>query len=246
MQPANPLNPQMAEHIELQAETWGPDFFWHQVRWMAVNDHLPADRSFGLVDVGAGAGFAGEFLSADHPAADYSFIEPVAELEAKLEQRWGTEANRKGATSFDDSHFVCMLDVLEHIEDDQAFLDDLAKKMAPEDRLIILVPALQSLWSQWDVSGGHFRRYDKAMIEALVTALPFEIEEQAYLFPEMLPAGWLRSWRSSRGKHLGDFNSPPSIPPWANRALTGVGAVTVRLRRAVPRGTSLMAVLKRT
>ena len=246
MSTANPTNDQMAEQLDRQFEHWGPDFFWHRVRWKAVREQLPATGSFGLVDVGAGSGFVGEYLSRDRPSAAYSFIEPLPTLEKRLEARWGTEANLKEANSFGDSHFVCTLDVLEHIEDDEAFLSDLAQKMSPGAKLIILVPALQSLWTQWDVELGHFRRYDKGMIESLAADLPFKITEQAYLFPEMLPAAWLRKRRGNRGGELADPNNPPAISSTLNRALFAVASATEAVKRFTPRGTSLLAVLEKS
>ncbi|MSX02778.1 MAG: methyltransferase domain-containing protein [Actinobacteria bacterium] len=242
----NSINPLMADQLDQQTENWGPDFFWHRVRWKAVREQLPATGSFGLIDVGAGAGFAGEYLERDFPTASYSFVEPLETLERRLEARWGEQANLKDAPSFGACDFVCMLDVLEHIEDDQAFLGELATKMKSGDRLIILVPALQSLWSKWDELYGHFRRYDKRMIKELIAPLPFEIREQGYLFPEMLPAAWLRRRRSRESADRADGDLPPSISPALNLALFALSSLTLRLRNVSPRGTSLLAVLEKS
>jgi hypothetical protein len=51
------------------------------------------------------------------------------------------------------------LDVLEHIENDSAFLDELLERMDINSHLIISVPAHQWLYSDADVIAGHMRRY---------------------------------------------------------------------------------------
>lgn len=52
-----------------------------------------------------------------------------------------------------------LLDVLEHIENDEDFLRLLYKKLEPDGKVLITVPAFKCLWSNEDVSAGHFRRY---------------------------------------------------------------------------------------
>jgi SAM-dependent methyltransferase len=59
---------------------------------------------------------------------------------------------------------VLLFDVLEHIEDERSFVNAIQFHMAPGARLVINVPAMQSLWSKYDEAAGHFRRYDIAML----------------------------------------------------------------------------------
>jgi hypothetical protein len=107
--------------------------------------------------------------------------------------------------------FVTLLDVLEHQADDRAFLSELLDKMEPEAALIVTVPALMGLWSEWDVALGHRRRYDKASFRRCVTGLPVEVRELSYLFPEMIP--WAGS-ASCKGAFSGWTQRPsgPSFP----------------------------------
>ena len=105
--------------------------FWHRLRWHAVATMLPRGGPFDLVDVGAGAGFAGEYLQRDFPAARYFFVEPLRSLEERLEQRFGVERNLGGTAAFRGVRAVLLLDVLEHQEHDRAFLRELVDKMDP-------------------------------------------------------------------------------------------------------------------
>jgi hypothetical protein len=144
---------------------------------------------------------------------------------------------------------VTLLDVLEHIEDDSEFLADLSAKTAPGTILIMTVPALNGLWSSWDVALGHYRRYDKRMIRQLFAQLPFEVREISYLFPEMLPAAVARR-RNRRVRQDAAAESEtaefPDLPRWLNELLYRIGSATRRARRLSPAGTSLLVVAERS
>jgi SAM-dependent methyltransferase len=214
------------------------DFFWHRVRWDVVRSCLP-QRPVRLIDVGAGIGLLGEFLLRDLPGSRYRFVEPIPELVAELERQFGAAANANDATAYDEE-FVTLLDVLEHQEDDRAFLAELCSKMAPGARLLLTVPALQSLWSDWDVALGHFRRYDRPTLARACAGLPLRRLEASYLFPEMLPPAWLRARRGGDG--TAEF---PDLPRVVNEALYRVSGFTARRRGRWSHGTSLFAVFER-
>lgn len=54
---------------------------------------------------------------------------------------------------------IGFFDVLEHIEDEQGFLGEVRRCLAPNGRVYLTVPAGRWLWSDADVQAGHFRRY---------------------------------------------------------------------------------------
>jgi SAM-dependent methyltransferase len=62
---------------------------------------------------------------------------------------------------------VFAIHVMEHIEDDAAFLRCCLEKVTDRGYVVMLVPALNALYSELDRKIGHFRRYDKRMIRAL-------------------------------------------------------------------------------
>jgi 2-polyprenyl-3-methyl-5-hydroxy-6-metoxy-1,4-benzoquinol methylase len=168
------------------------DFFWHRLRWRAVRAYLP-EGSFELVDVGAGAGILADYLARDRPSARYAFAEPVASLREALVGAHGGAADRTDAPDFRSAGVVVLLDVLEHIDDDDTFLAHLVGKMAPGARLLVTVPALPRLWSRWDELLGHRRRYTKRTLTACADRAALHIDECNYLFPELLP---LALWRA--------------------------------------------------
>lgn len=234
----------LEHHLRRQIEH-SRTFFWHRLRWRALQSHLPADHRFRLVDVGAGAGLLGDFLARQVPRASYGFVEPLESLERYLESRFGAEANYRRRDRYHGVEVVALLDVLEHQEDDRAFLAQLLDRMEPGAVLVVMVPALRSLWSQWDIALGHFRRYDKAMLRRSIEGLRVELRELNYLLPEMVPLAWfrrlVRRWREGGpGSESAEF---PDLPKPLNDVLYGVGTVSLRLRRWWPLGTSLLAVL---
>jgi SAM-dependent methyltransferase len=66
---------------------------------------------------------------------------------------------------------VCM-NVLEHIDDDRGTLEHLLTLLRPGGTLFLLVPAHMSLFSRFDAENGHFRRYNKRDMRALVSSMP--------------------------------------------------------------------------
>jgi SAM-dependent methyltransferase len=129
-----------------------------------------------VLEVGGGTGEnIGHLL---HPGVtEWLSIEPDAALFATLQSRIQREFSDGRVTSrqctlidLDDGpawDTAIYLDVLEHIEDDQAELARAACKMKPGGTIIVLSPAHQWLFSKFDAAIGHCRRYDRAMIEKL-------------------------------------------------------------------------------
>jgi SAM-dependent methyltransferase len=62
---------------------------------------------------------------------------------------------------------VCM-NVLEHIREDDAVLKRFVRLLNLTGRLFLLVPAHQWLYTSWDQFTGHYRRYSKRRMRALI------------------------------------------------------------------------------
>jgi hypothetical protein len=230
-------------HLRRQIEH-SSRFFWHRLRWRAVRGYLPEGRSFELVDVGAGAGLVGAYLACDRPLGAYRFVEPIESLRRTLRERHGASADAADAARYDGADVVTLLDVLEHQEHDHEFLAALVAKMNPGATLLLTVPALPNLWSQWDVALGHFRRYDKATLHACTDALPLTVQETSFLFPEMVPLGlWRRRRKPTVRAEAADIAPDdaefPDLPRIVNDALYGLGTASLALRRHIGTGTSI-------
>lgn len=79
--------------------------------------------------------------------------------------------------SFD---MIFALDVLEHIEDDNAAVKAIAKLLKKDGKLILTVPALMSLWSGHDVLNRHFRRYNKKELVKVIQDAGLKIIKCSY------------------------------------------------------------------
>jgi glycosyltransferase involved in cell wall biosynthesis len=87
---------------------------------------------------------------------------------------------------------VCM-NVLEHIEQDRETLQDFATLLEPGGRLVLLVPAMPSLYGTLDQALQHFRRYDRDGLTALVGGAGFEVREVRFLNRLGVFGWWLNS-----------------------------------------------------
>lgn len=226
------------EHQQLDQARQHRLIFWHRVRARAVLDVISPHASQTVADVGAGAGSLGWILREARPGVIYRFFEPVPELAAELRSEFGADRELRDLAQIAEADVVTVLDVLEHIEDDAAFLTGLVASMSPGATLVVTVPALQGLWSEWDVRLGHHRRYDQDQLRALTSDLPLRVHEIAFLFPELVPPGIVRRFRRTRDAAPAiEF---PVLPGAVDRLLERVGATTYRARRWVPLGTSLL------
>ena len=117
-----------------------------------------------VVDFGAGIGsFAGMVRA---HGLDVLCVEPDSRQRALI--RAGGHAAIADVDSLPDGtiDYIYSLNVLEHIADDSAALDLLARKLAPGGRVLIYVPAFPLLFSAMDRKVGHHRRYRRAQLVA--------------------------------------------------------------------------------
>ncbi|HEV8112145.1 MAG TPA: class I SAM-dependent methyltransferase [Planctomycetota bacterium] len=68
---------------------------------------------------------------------------------------------------------VVALDVLEHFEDDAAFVGKIARHLKPGGKAVLKVPAQSRLYGEIDRVSGHWRRYDVEGLERLMTSRGF-------------------------------------------------------------------------
>lgn len=77
---------------------------------------------------------------------------------------------------------VGLFDVIEHVENDAAFLASIRELVIPGGRLYATVPAYPFLWSAEDVAAGHFRRYTRHGICRRLEGAGFDIEFASCIF----------------------------------------------------------------
>jgi SAM-dependent methyltransferase len=126
-----------------------------------------------VLDVGAGLGASFEYLN--EPARTWTCLEPDPELARRIERRFGAQPRAPrvltGTTSTlpEDARFdtVLYIDVLEHIEHDGDELERASRLLRSGGSLVVLSPAHPLLYSPFDASVGHFRRYTARALREL-------------------------------------------------------------------------------
>jgi len=81
---------------------------------------------------------------------------------------------------------ICAFDVIEHIEDEEITVKWLHDHLNEGGLIFVTVPAMQFLWSQYDVDAHHYRRYDKHRLEVALSER-FSIEYMTYFNTHLFP-----------------------------------------------------------
>ncbi len=84
---------------------------------------------------------------------------------------------------------VIALNVVEHIEDDVGTLRSMAELLAPAGRVVVLVPALPSIFGSLDEELGHYRRYTRESLASAFLAAGLGLEQMSW-FNRTGTLGW--------------------------------------------------------
>jgi SAM-dependent methyltransferase len=140
-------------------------------------------------------------------------------------------------------HLVALLDVLEHVDGDQAALESIAAKLAPGGRILVTVPAYQWMWSAHDVAHHHKRRYSRATLRAAAVAAGLGVERIGYFNSLLFPVA---AAARVAGRLIGREGSDDRLPPAPlNALLRGIFGLERHMvgRVPLPFGVSLFALL---
>jgi SAM-dependent methyltransferase len=138
---------------------------------------------------------------------------------------------------------IALLDVLEHIGEDQASLASIRTKLKPGGKILLTVPANPWMWSAHDRAHHHYRRYTKAGLAKVAKAAGLKIELLSHFNSLLFPvAAAARLIGKLMGKTTSD-DQMPSAP--VNAVLTQVFGLETSLvgRVPLPAGVSLVAIL---
>lgn len=229
--------------------------WWSEGRKELVH-RLAVDQGFlpgGLtVDVGCGVGDMVDFFARFGPAIGFD-----PELNAVLEgQRRGRTLAVATAESIpvDDgsASLVLALDVLEHIEDDIGAVREIFRLCRPGGLFVASVPAYPFLWSPYDESARHVRRYSKRQFLTLINAAGFNVQRMtgynAVFLPLVAPVRVLSRSRLAR-KQL-SLDTASQIRTSTRLSVIGRGATAIErsiTKRGIdiPIGLSLVVVARR-
>lgn len=200
-----------------------------------------------------------------HHLARYGRVKGI-EVDARpvaMAQKRGYDVRQGDATQripFDDATFdlVTALDVIEHVDADEAILREAYRVLRPNGILAISTPAFQWLWSYNDELNGHKHRYTPHELRGKIERAEFQIKRLTFgfllVFPMSAPLILLRNRlgakKELRSHHVSQDEyqvEMEPVSPWLNTTLRGVGRVEAALvqRIDLPIGTSLMVVAKK-
>ncbi len=139
---------------------------------------------------------------------------------------------------------ITALDVVEHITDDAAAIQNMARMLRDGGRLLITVPAFMALWDEHDEMNLHHRRYTVAALRNLL-APHGRIVQMRYLFPSLfLPKLAIRCVNKMRRKKVPQHRLPsPRLNQWMTNLCLAEHELTSWMR--IPFGTSVMAILEK-
>jgi SAM-dependent methyltransferase len=210
--------------------------------------NLPRDAA--ILEIGCGPGGNLDMLAT---------FGKVSALEMDADARAMAHANTRhaydiragscpGDIPFPDGQFdlICILDVLEHIDDDHGTLVALRNLLRPEGRILVTVPASPWLWGAHDEFLHHKRRYSSRTLRGEIARAGLHAGKLSHfntlLFPLAAASRLKDRWLHKRQA------SGTSIPATPVNWLFGRIFASERglLQRVnLPFGVSLLAILKK-
>jgi trans-aconitate methyltransferase len=162
---------------------------------LADLDLRPGDM---VLDVGCGDSFMAQAIAALYPDVTFCGIDTaldehrVAAFTRTLEihnlRLFRTLEHATAAAGGRRAAIVFLMDVIEHIQDDVAFLRALQSSplVGAGTRYVVSVPAFTCLFSSHDVFLGHYRRYSNTTLKRHLESAGLESQLLCYFFTSLL------------------------------------------------------------
>ena len=223
------------------------DSWWYRTRNSIIYSTISKSGVNKVMwDVGSGTGVVARYLSAkglptigvepSHAGAVAGARRGVLSFCASIEQLQLPNSSLEN---------VSMLDVLEHLDDREKALTEVHRVLTPNGRLVLTVPAIASLWSQFDVDAGHYLRYNKRSIKKELESNGFEVIRMGYFFAlTVLPLFVLRAlpYRLGVRKAVGTEATLGASGGALGRVATWIERV---IAMKTPIGSSLLVVAQK-
>jgi len=164
-----------------------------------------------ILEIGSGIGnISKHFIENDH---DITLTDIRDNYIESLKEQFPSHENKTLLMDLVDPNFeikyskllgtydsVFALNVVEHIKDDQLAISNAKKLLKPNGKLIILVPAFQSLYNSFDTALEHFRRYTKKSLNKLISS-ELDVSHSQY-FNAFGMLGWFVSGKVLKKKTI--------------------------------------------
>ncbi|PRX46302.1 class I SAM-dependent methyltransferase [Salegentibacter salegens] len=184
---------------------------WELARYEVVksliNTHIKNYSGKKILDLGCGDlfflnKFSEDKTDTDFYAVDTAFDEEYIKSEGVVShiKLFNSLSNLPNEDLFFD--IVFLMDVVEHIENDVTFLENLKNNSFITEKTIILitVPAYQKLFCYHDHFLGHYRRYTNSTIENVTKKAGFKTLTKGYFFTSLLLPRFIEVIKENAGK----------------------------------------------
>ncbi|MFP3901735.1 MAG: methyltransferase domain-containing protein [Acidimicrobiia bacterium] len=198
-----------------------------------------------LIDLGGGSGGVTAMLG--WPPDRAAVLDRSPDLVARARRLRGFDAVRASVHQVPlaggAAEVVCLLDVIEHLEDPRRALDEAARVLAPDGRLVVTVPAHRWLGGAAGERLGHVRRYTRRSLRAELATAGFAPVVLTHVFSWLVPAAWLRRRLVATG------DAAPRLDR-TSRVLDALAMGLTRAERSVlgriglPFGTSVLCIAR--
>jgi len=213
----------------------------------------PRRRALKILDIGCGTGaFMDELTASGHDAWGVDISEEAARF-CRMRGHRRLYLADAANLPFTDRTFdlVTAIGVIEHLENDEMFLCEVARVLKPHGCFIMLTSSFPWLWSMHDVANEHKRRYYLKDIEEKITASHFHTVRLSHLnfFAFPLLAIMLVFHRFFYGVDAERSHRILPIPPKpVNSMLTKVLRLETALMRWIrlPWGVSMIGAFRKT
>lgn len=158
--------------------------WWWEGRRQILLQLITIKKNLKILDIGFGTGETMSFLKKILPNPNLYGVDtsPVAVGFAKSRGHKNAQKGSASKLPYKENMFdtTLVLDVIEHIEDDQKVVDEMFRVLRPGGEAIITVPGLPFIWSEHDSGQGHKRRYTRRRLVKLAQKAGFKVEFISY------------------------------------------------------------------
>jgi SAM-dependent methyltransferase len=177
---------------------------WYYVsKGQALLAMLRGESFSRVLDIGAGSGIFAKLILSRTTAREATCLD-INYDHAEFIEYAGKQLNFvRGEENLTPFAFdlVLLMDVLEHVRDDAAFLKSFVDQASSGTRFLITVPAFQFLVSSHDVFLEHERRYSLSQLERLLKGVGLRIRRTSFfLFFLLIPIWCVRLLQKFRMK----------------------------------------------
>ncbi|QVW22171.1 methyltransferase domain-containing protein [Pseudomonas hormoni] len=203
-----------------------------------------------FLEVGCGTAFVLEGIHKAYPNAELHgseyFEEGLVHARERLPSATFTQLDATVMSEVSRYDVIGTFDVIEHIEQDQLVLNNLARALKQGGALLISVPQHRWLWSEVDQYACHVRRYTRSELIGKVEVAGLRIKYVTSFVSFLVPLMWL----SRMKKHKGEYDPMIEfqIPGWLNKGLELVMKTELALLKfgvTLPVGGSLLLVAEK-